>query len=145
MFRRRGDAGMVTAEIAVAIPAVVVLLGGLIAVVAAVAAQLRCVDAAREGARAAARGDPQSAVVAIARQAAPAGASVTVSTSGDSVTVTVRASTRPIGGLVGTYTVSSSATGRLEPTTDDAETVPAAALGAVVSRENRAAVNGPSP
>lgn len=128
---------MATAEIAVAIPAVVLLLGGLIAVVAAVAAQLRCVDAAREGARAAARGDPASAVVAIAQQAAPDGAAVSVSINGDTVTVTVRAPTRPIGGLVGTYTVTASATGRMEPTSDEAGTVPAP--------KGAGAVAGPAP
>ncbi len=128
---------MATAEIAVAIPAVVLLLGGLIAVLAAVAAQLRCVDAAREGARAAARGDPASAVIAIAQQAAPDGAAVSVATNGETVTVTVQAPTRPIGGLVGTYTVTASATGRMEPAVDEAETVPAP--------KGAGAVAGPAP
>lgn len=128
---------MATAEIAVAIPAVVLLLGGLIAVIAAVAAQLRCVDAAREGARAAARGDPASAVVAIAQQAAPDGAAVSVKSDGDTVTVTVQAPTRPIGGLVGTYIVTASATGRTEPTNEDAGIVPAP--------KDSGAVTGPAP
>jgi len=132
---------MATAEIAVAIPAVVLLLGGLIAVIGAVAAQLRCIDAAREGARAAARGDPGSAVVAIARQAAPDGASVTIVGDGDTVTVTVTASTRPVGGMVGSYTVSASATGRMEPTNDgESES------GAVPAVKDAAATaGGPAP
>ncbi|PRZ43113.1 hypothetical protein CLV47_103170 [Antricoccus suffuscus] len=128
---------MATAEIAVAIPAVVLLLGGLIAVIAAVAAQLRCVDAAREGARAAARGDSASVVVSIAQRAAPNGAAVSVAINGDTVTVTVQAPTRPVGGLVGTYTVTASATGRMEPTSDDAGPVPAT--------KDAATVAGPAP
>ncbi|WP_194291596.1 TadE family type IV pilus minor pilin, partial [Cumulibacter manganitolerans] len=58
----RGDRGMVTAETALALPALVIVLGGLLTVIVAVSAQLRCVAAAREGARAAARGEPAAVV-----------------------------------------------------------------------------------
>ena len=48
---------MVTAETAVVLPVLLLVLAGAVAAVVVVGAQLRCVDAAREGARAAARGD----------------------------------------------------------------------------------------
>ncbi|MFD0378329.1 TadE family type IV pilus minor pilin, partial [Streptomyces sp. NPDC127112] len=47
------------------------------------AGQFRCVDAARAGARAAARSEPVGAVLAAARQAAPPGAEVELEWSGD--------------------------------------------------------------
>ncbi|SOD84803.1 hypothetical protein SAMN06272765_2194 [Streptomyces sp. Ag109_G2-15] len=54
-----------------------------------VAAQIQCVDAARTGARAAARQDPPDAVVEVTREAAPRGARVTVGRENDQVRVTV--------------------------------------------------------
>jgi TadE-like protein len=85
------EAGSVTAETAVALPALVlvVVLGGWL--LAAVAAEVRCVDAAREGARAIARGDPTSLAVTVAARAAPRGAHVTVRREGGEVVVEVRA------------------------------------------------------
>lgn len=56
--------------------------------VAAVAAQVRCVDAAREAARLAGRGDRESAVLT-ARRLAPAGARVDVRREGEFVVATV--------------------------------------------------------
>ena len=47
---------MVTAETAVVLPVLLFVLAGAVAAVVVVGAQLRCVDAAREGARAASRG-----------------------------------------------------------------------------------------
>ncbi|MDT7538318.1 MAG: hypothetical protein QOI82_1903 [Actinomycetota bacterium] len=91
---------MVTAETAVVLPVLLVVLAATIWVLAAVAAQLRCVDAARLGARAAARGDARSAVVAATSAAAPGGAEVRVVRSGDEVTVLVRAVVRPFGAVL---------------------------------------------
>ena len=51
--RRDREGGTATAELAVALPAVVVVLAGVLAVGQAVLAQVQCVDAARAGARAA--------------------------------------------------------------------------------------------
>ena len=64
-----------------------------------VAAQIKCVDAARAGARAAARQDPAGAVVKVAREAAPRGAEVTVRREGDEVHVTVAAKPPVLTGL----------------------------------------------
>jgi hypothetical protein len=67
------ESGLATAETAVALPAIVVLVAGSLTLPVALAAQLRATDAAREAARAAARGDDgaavQAAVAAIDRSA----------------------------------------------------------------------------
>ncbi|MFI6528740.1 TadE family type IV pilus minor pilin [Streptomyces uncialis] len=87
----RGDRGFVTAEAAVALPVLAVFTMALVWALLAAAAQIQCVDAARIGARAAAREDPEAAVVAEARRAAPAGARVSVRGDGDLVRVRVSA------------------------------------------------------
>jgi len=81
--------GTVTAELAIALPAVVILLGVVLAVGSVVSAQLRCTDAARAAARAAARGEQGEQVVAIAERAAPDGARVGVQVSGATAVVWV--------------------------------------------------------
>jgi hypothetical protein len=91
-MRRRAsstDDGTVTAELAVVLPALVVLVVFALWSVTAVTAQLRCVDAARIAARAMARGDSAAASMTAARAAAPAGARVEISRSGDLVEVDV--------------------------------------------------------
>lgn len=88
---------MVTAETAVVLPVLVVVLAAAVWVLASVSAQLRCVDAARVGARAAARGDSVAAASAAASAVAPSGAQVTVVRSGESVSLLVRAAVRPFG------------------------------------------------
>jgi Flp pilus assembly protein TadG len=107
--RRRAQAGFVTAETAVVLPVLVFLVGVMVWGVLAGAAQVRCVDAAREAARAAARGDPQEMVVAAALRSAPRDASVDVSQSGDTVVVRVSAVSRAPGGLGGLLSVRVSA------------------------------------
>lgn len=86
---RRSDGGSATAELAVALPALIVVLAMALWAVSLLAGQLRCVDAARSAARALARGDAESSAQAQARAQAPAGASVTVRSSGSTVQVTV--------------------------------------------------------
>ncbi|HYB82376.1 MAG TPA: TadE family type IV pilus minor pilin [Mycobacterium sp.] len=71
-----------------AIAALVVVLVLCLAGVTAVSMQVRCVDAAREAARLAARGDERSAVEA-ARRIAPGGARVQVRRDGDFLVATV--------------------------------------------------------
>jgi Flp pilus assembly protein TadG len=88
------DDGMVTAEMAVVLPALAVVLVFALWSVAAVTAQLRCVDAAHTAARALARGESSDLSVAAARAAAPPGARVVVSRSGDLVVVEVGATAR---------------------------------------------------
>ncbi|TDU05627.1 TadE-like protein [Streptomyces sp. 846.5] len=105
-----GDGGFVTAETAVALPVLVLLTGVLVWGVLVGAAQLRCVDAAREAARVAARGDPQGRVLDAARSAGPRGATVSVSEGGDTVSVRVSATARAPGGLGGLLAVDVAAT-----------------------------------
>ena len=83
------DRGSVTAELAVGLPAVVLLLVALLTVASAAVAQTRCTDAARAGARSAALGEPDGEVVATARRLAGVGAEVAVSRAEGWVTVTV--------------------------------------------------------
>ena len=106
---------MVTAETAVVLPVLLVVLAAAVAALVAVGAQLRCVDAAREGARAAARGEPVSTVTRIVTDAGPGGAAVTQVVRGSEVTVTVTAAVHPLGAVPLRVRVSASATGELEP------------------------------
>lgn len=78
-----------------AMPVLVLFVMGLVWALLAASAQLQCVDAARAGARAAARQDSPEAVEATTRRLAPTGARIAVSRKGDLVHVTVRA--RPPG------------------------------------------------
>lgn len=115
--RRRayGDRGMVTAEAAVVLPALVVVTCVAVSAVAVATAQLRCVDAAREAARAASRGESVSASRALATQAAPRSARVSVSFVGDRARVTVAARIRPLGRLLPPVEVRARAVGVREP------------------------------
>ena len=106
---------MVTAETAVVLPVLLLVLAGAVAAVVVVGAQLRCVDAAREGARAAARGESASVVADLAARAAPDGAQVARRVTGDRVTVTVSARVHPLGPVPVAVTVSATATGLVEP------------------------------
>ncbi|MGY1744175.1 TadE family type IV pilus minor pilin [Blastococcus sp. SYSU D00695] len=109
------EAGMVTAETAVVLPVLLLVLAGAVAAVTVVGAHLRCLDAAREGARAAARGDDAAAVRVVAAAAAPDGATTAVETDGDRVRVTVSADVSPLGPLPLTVTVRATAVAELEP------------------------------
>ncbi|MGX1680449.1 TadE family type IV pilus minor pilin [Streptomyces althioticus] len=90
LSRDRGrDRGFVTAEAALVLPVLVLFVTALVWGLMVVAAQIQCVDAARAGARAAARQDPPDAVVEVTREAAPAGARVMVGRDAEQVRVTV--------------------------------------------------------
>lgn len=88
-----------TAESAVVLSVLVAFTMALVWGLLVVAAQIQCVDAARTGARSAARQDPADAVMEVTRQAAPGGARVTVSREGDQVRVTVAARPPVLTGL----------------------------------------------
>ncbi|CAN5335857.1 hypothetical protein BH24ACT9_BH24ACT9_02470 [soil metagenome] len=116
--RGLADAGMVTAETAVVLPVLILVLAAALAAVSVVTAQMRCTDAAREGARAAARGESDTAVRQIAASSAPDGSTVSVTRDGDTATVQVSASVALLPGLGPSVTVSDSATAALEPGLD---------------------------
>lgn len=110
---------MVTAETAVVLPVLMFVLAGAVAALVVVGAQVRCVDAAREGARAAARGEDTGSVEAIVGRAAPDGAVARVQTGADDVRVTVSAEVAPLGVVPWHVRVSASAVAMREPGADD--------------------------
>jgi Flp pilus assembly protein TadG len=112
---RGTEAGMVTAETAVVLPVLLLVLAGAVAAVVVVGAQLRCVDAAREAARAASRGEPPAVVVRLAGDAAPVGAETDVGGDAETVRVTVSATVSPLGPLPWRVEVSATAVGAREP------------------------------
>lgn len=85
-------------EAALAIATLVVVLVFCVAGVSAMSMQIRCIDAAREAARLAARGDERSAVAA-AHRVAPAGAAVGLRRDGAYVVATVTVHSRLLPAL----------------------------------------------
>jgi hypothetical protein len=83
------ERAMVTVEAAIAIASIVAaVVIGVVGIVA-VAAHVRCIDAAREAARIAAQGDSHRAVE-VATQVGPRGGVVSIRTEGDVVVARVR-------------------------------------------------------
>lgn len=80
---------MVTAEIAAALPALILVVVAVVWMVALATAQMQVADAAREAARAAARGEQSSTTEQLAEAVAPTGAEVTVGSDGDLLEVVV--------------------------------------------------------
>ncbi|MFI6702728.1 TadE family type IV pilus minor pilin [Streptomyces sp. NPDC050509] len=117
------DRGSVTAEAAVAVPALVVFALSLVWGLTAAAAQIQCVDAARAGVRAAARSEPRAVALAAARSAAPKGARVTLGRTGDLWRVRVEAPTPGPGSLALTLTSEAVASA------EDAQDGPGGAPG----------------
>lgn len=109
---RETDEGMVTVEAAIALCALIVVVGSCLAGISAVTDQLRCTDAAREAARLVARGEKDRAGVAVER-IAPASAAYTVQVSGDLITVDVTAP--PLGELLPGVRVHGQAFAVAEP------------------------------
>lgn len=108
--RPRGrDRGAVTAEAAMVIPVLVAFALALVWALVAASAQIRCVDAARAGARAAARSEPEDAVLAAARAAAPDRARVGVERAGEMWRVRVEAPTPGPGPLALTLSAEAAA------------------------------------
>lgn len=113
--RSERDRGSVTAEFAVLLPAVALLLGVVVALAACAAAQLRCADAARVAARVAAIGEDDAAVASAARRVAGGGARAAVARDAAWVAVTVETTVGPALPLVGGLTVRGAATAWVEP------------------------------
>lgn len=118
MTIRRNEVGAVTAEAAVVLPVLVVLALGLAWLVALGGTQVRALDAARETARAVARGEDQATSVDLGEQVATSGARVAVHDEGKTVEVTVDAPVRGPGGIFGflpSYHARASAVAAKEP------------------------------
>jgi hypothetical protein len=104
---------MVTAELAACLPVLVLVLGVALSAVAVVGARVRLEDAAREAARAAARGDT-AAAHRLAQQAAP-GAGVDLEIQGSDEVARARLELRPLGGWLPAIVVTERAVAAVEP------------------------------
>jgi hypothetical protein len=87
---------------------------------AAVGSQARVAEAARIGARAAARGEADGQVAGWVRDAAPAGATVEIARRDDQVAVTVRYRLAAAGPLLTPVALTATATAPTEPAISDA-------------------------
>ena len=115
---RRAETGAVTAEAAVVVPVLLALVLGSAWFVALAATKVRVVDAAREVARVAARGEGDGAAVASGRRVAPADTRFTVARGGGQVVVTATVPVQGPGGLfdfLPSITVDSEAVAAEEP------------------------------
>jgi len=97
--RADAERGAATAELVMALPLLVAVTIGLVWLLSVGAAQIRTVDAAREAARAAARGDDVAVASERGRAVGPTGTRVAVSVDGDSVVATASARVQGPGGL----------------------------------------------
>jgi Flp pilus assembly protein TadG len=102
MTARLGDPqrGAATAELAMGLPLLFVVTLALVWLLSVGIAQARTVDAAREAARAVARGDDPATAAATADRVAPDGVRVTVATSGDQVVATASGHIAGPGGVL---------------------------------------------
>lgn len=94
------------------LPVLVLVVAVLLGLARAIGGELAVEDAARVGARAAARGEAPAAVLRLATAVAPAGSTVTVSRAGGLVTVRVTSRIAPLGStarLLPELTVAASA------------------------------------
>lgn len=111
----RRDQGFATAEFAVALPALMLLVVFALGAVGTVVDKVRCLDAARDAALVQARGGDGEAA-GLAR--APAGATVLVTRSGTTITAVVSMRAAPLGIQLGAMTVTSTAVAVAEPGPD---------------------------
>jgi hypothetical protein len=103
----------VTAELATCLPVLVLLLAVAVSAVSVAAQRVRALDAAREAARAAARGD-DGAARRLARQAAP-GAAISIGRSGGEVVAVARLRVHLLAGWLPGVTVTARAVAAAEP------------------------------
>lgn len=104
---------MVTAEMAACLPVLVLMLAVALSAVSVAGVRVRAQDAAREAARAAARGDPGQARQ-LAQRVAP-GVTVDITTQGDEVIAMARISVHPVAGWLPSMTVTERAVAAVEP------------------------------
>ncbi|MEV6150769.1 TadE family type IV pilus minor pilin [Nonomuraea sp. NPDC052129] len=95
---RSTSRGSVTAETAMVLPALMVVLAAALWAIQVVGVQLECVDAARAAARAAARGEPLNEVRELVRSATRPNAQVDISRSPESTRVEISVEVRPAWG-----------------------------------------------
>lgn len=117
--RHRLDRGAFTAELAVALPALLFLGACCMLGIGYVGASLRCDDATRAGARAMARGEPVAAVEAATKAAAPRRAHIEVHRT--ATHAEVRCSTQVRFAGVRTFQVRARSVAPIESTAPAAE------------------------
>jgi hypothetical protein len=111
----RGERGAVTAELAVALPAVVLVLAALLLTASAATGTMRCAEGARAGARVAALGQSDVEIAAVVRRVAGDGSVTRVTREPPWVQVRV---TRRLPGAWftgGALSLASQATAWAEP------------------------------
>ncbi|GAB2992082.1 TadE family type IV pilus minor pilin [Nocardioides montaniterrae] len=97
----RTQRGAATAELAMGLPLLFAVTLGLVWLLSVGTAQMRTVDAAREAARALARGDDPAAAVAAGAKVAPDGVTVHVDDSGRQVVAIAAGRVAGPGGIFG--------------------------------------------
>jgi hypothetical protein len=106
MTKGHDDSGTATAELAVSLPALTLLLVAGLGALSAVRDQMECVAEAREVALAQARGESPPPV---------SGATVEVSRDGDLVRVVVTRHRQPLGGALPGFDITATAVAAAEP------------------------------
>ena len=112
-MRSDRDDGMVTAELAVCLPVLVLMLAVALGTVSVASARIRVADVAREAARLAARGD-SAGVAALEAHEAPA-IRVVIAQSSDRVTATASARVGMLGSTLPALSVTATSVAALEP------------------------------
>ena len=113
MRKDDSESGMVTAEFAMTIPVVLMVLFLVFSTGSAMVTQMRVTDAAREAARGYAMGVARDEVADVVTQRAGDAATLTTQREGNMVTVSVSAPIDPVWGVVG-LTAHSSITAFVE-------------------------------
>lgn len=119
--------GMVTAETAISLTALVVVLLAMLWVVTLVGWQARCLDAARDAARALARGESAASSRSEASRSAPPGAQIQIDVVGDLAIATVGLQARPpwpILSALPAVSLEGKAVVVIEPSSGDSDPAP---------------------
>lgn len=98
---RCADRGAATAELVAVLPVLVAVVLGLVWLLSLGIAQVRTVDAAREAARALARGDAPATAIGRGQRVGPAGTSIAVDERADQVRAMASVEMHGPGGLLG--------------------------------------------
>lgn len=104
---------MATVELALCLPVLVLVLGVALSAVTVAGARVRVQDAAREAARAVARGDPATGGALAER--AMRSVRISTATAGDLATVTATARVHLVASWLPAVTITEHATSALEP------------------------------
>ncbi|WP_433164934.1 TadE family type IV pilus minor pilin [Kribbella sp. CA-247076] len=113
--------GAVTAEIAIALPVLLTLLYLGVWLIGVVTTNIRCIDAARDVARAVARGESPETAQEIGRRTAPPNAAITITRTGPDIQVTITATPHrnaPLLSALPSTPITAKATLQSEPTSE---------------------------